>query len=307
MKVHKFEASKKKSQNLMEPQQDKNKIIRDYIDNEITQMHSHFGSDVHQELLTILLNFFTKSITEESARNGINSICGSSVLLEKVKKIRDVSATPLPRQYPTEQGTLRRKRSFPWSEAEDVRLIHAVNQFGPRDWRRIAEFVGGGRNSSQCNQRWCRALDPQIIRSGWTSEEDATLLRVVEVLGRTAWCQVAKVLGGRTDLQCRYRFFQLSKIGKVESEILENKESEDEATFANEPQEEPIPPKRRNSISIAPFTFPEGSPPPLNFHFEMPPYYLESSLRPRQEHSHSTYLHRVPPLLIVRKPFQTTE
>jgi hypothetical protein len=179
---------------------------------------------------------------------------------------------------------------------EDFRLLVAVGRFGAKDWRRISSFLGAGRRPSQCNQRWCRAIDPAISHRPWASEEDQKLLRAVEVLGTTSWCQIAKIVSGRTDLQCRYRYLQLVKRTAVPEKA--------EVEPVVEPTTVPPPPveiarKRRNSISIAPFTDLDSlKPAPA---VPMLPYYLESSLAPRNDPTHE-YLHRVPPLLFLRKP-----
>jgi hypothetical protein len=110
-------------------------------------------------------------------------------------------------------------------DAEDIRLLVAVARFGARDWRRISEFVGGGRTSSQCNQRWGRVLDPSIVHEHWTPAEDSNLLKLVEIMGNSSWCQIAKLMIGRTDLQCRHRYQQLGKPLDVEkSEDVETDE-----------------------------------------------------------------------------------
>jgi hypothetical protein len=120
----------------------------------------------------------------------------------------------------------------------------------------------------------------------------------VEVLGKSSWCQIAKIMSGRTDLQCRYRYLQLAKVTEV-------------AEKAEEPPEPPQPTmidqiakKRRNSISIASFSGGDididkiGRNAPAAIQL---PYYLESSLRPRDD-LHQQCLHRVPPLLFSRSP-----
>jgi hypothetical protein len=188
-----------------------------------------------------------------------------------------------------------RKKSLPWTATEDDRLVVAVNRYGARDWRKIAEYVGISRTSSQCNQRWCRALDPSITRAPWTPEEDQHLLRAVEIFGPTSWCQVNKVLRGRTDLQCRYRYVQLRRMPKAD-EICQAKDSGDVIGVGQVAERHP----RRNSISIAPFA-PDVMHAAPDAQFQMLPDYLEASMKPRDTtSSDASYLHRVPPIMFPR-------
>lgn len=284
---------------------EKNAIIRDYIANEITQNYHSITKDQQLQLISISNSFFEKQITLEQARLSFARITSDLSPLEKLRQIQDMGAKPLPEKQPENLSLLARgrKRSFPWSEQEDLRLIAAVNKYGARDWKQIAEFVGGGRNSSQCNQRWCRALDPKIIHSNWTPEEDSQLIRAIEVLGKTSWCQVAKILSGRTDLQCRYRYLQLSKLSNNEASPSPEQSNDEASPIKQLPQPNVNPKKRRNSISIAPFACHFEPPSFQEQTFEMLPYYLESSLKPRPldaEDRGKPMLHRIPPLLVNR-------
>jgi hypothetical protein len=173
-----------------------------------------------------------------------------------------------------------------------LRLLVAVARFGARHWRLISAFVGAGRRPSQCNQRWSRAIDPSTSHRSWGEDDDARLLRAVEILGKANWCQVARIVTRRTDLQCRYRYFQLVKAAHVP-------EKHSHPVITREI--EPPPPQRRNSVSIPGLIDIEGitaAPVPLPL---MLPYYLESSLKPRADGAQEC-LHRVPPMLFSRKP-----
>ena len=104
-----------------------------------------------------------------------------------------------------------RKRAVVWSDEEDARLITAVSRFGCNDWKMVAAFVGFGRTSSQCNQRWTRALNPTISHKPWTNEEDNLLIQLVQENGEGGWRKIANKISGRTDLQCRHRYLTLKK------------------------------------------------------------------------------------------------
>jgi hypothetical protein len=278
-------------------------VIYDYIDHELDRMFGNFPSDVREQFSDCCKWFFRGEIPFEDAQQIFFSNCASDILLRKIQQLVDTTEAPLPPPPelapPLLQSGARRK-SYPWTDAEDMRLLVAVSRSGARDWRSISEFVGSGRSSSQCNQRWCRALDPAILHRPWSDADDQQLLRAVEVLGKSSWCQIAKIMTGRTDLQCRYRYLQLAKVTEVEEKVEQPAEPPPLTVMLNVDQ---IAKKRRNSISIASFmddfVLQKMKPhPQVSVRL---PYYLESSLRPRED-TNQQYLHRVPPLLFSRSP-----
>ena len=278
-------------------------VILDYISHEIAHSYDNFPPEVRAQLSEIARRQLARRISFEEAAQLFMQHCAGDALPHKIKQILEVSDVPLPppadQQGPAVPKGTRRK-SYPWTDAEDTRLLVAVSRFGAKDWRLIAEFVGAGRNSSQCNQRWCRALDPSISHKSWTEADDAKLMRAVEVLGKASWCQVAKIMTGRTDLQCRYRYLQLVKAtdqgGGAGAEKGEPQQNTAEADM------EMVMLRRRNSISIARFTIDLDEMEKMG-HTDpkaaMIPYYLHSTLEPRAD-AGGRYLHRVPPLLCSR-------
>lgn len=101
-----------------------------------------------------------------------------------------------------------------WRQEEDILLLAAIHKYGLGDWKSIAYFVGGGRSRSQCSQRWGRAMDPKIAKAPWTEQEDKILLDMVNEYGEHSWANISRKMGNRSDVQCRYRFFLLTKRGK---------------------------------------------------------------------------------------------
>eukprot|EP00698_Gefionella_okellyi_P002569 TRINITY_DN1240_c0_g1_i1.p1 TRINITY_DN1240_c0_g1~~TRINITY_DN1240_c0_g1_i1.p1 ORF type:complete len:309 (-),score=45.13 TRINITY_DN1240_c0_g1_i1:1288-2214(-) len=96
-----------------------------------------------------------------------------------------------------------------WTDDEDVRLIAAV-KVHQRHWSLIAQMLGQ-RTGAQCRERYCNKLDPAIVRSPWTHEEDEKLRLAVEECGEGHWSQVGKAMDSkRTDYQIRKRWFALS-------------------------------------------------------------------------------------------------
>jgi hypothetical protein len=57
----------------------------------------------------------------------------------------------------------------PWSAEEDIRLVEAVQKYGP-NWSQVAPVVKT-RNPDQCSSHWSQVLDPEINFCDWTAEE----------------------------------------------------------------------------------------------------------------------------------------
>lgn len=85
----------------------------------------------------------------------------------------------------------------PWTREEDERLRVLVKAFGPKRWTYIAKKLGG-RVGKQCRERWHNHLDPNIIKTPFTAEEDSIILSLHAKYGNK-WSDIAKHLPGRTD------------------------------------------------------------------------------------------------------------
>lgn len=72
----------------------------------------------------------------------------------------------------------------------------------------VARHVSPYATTSQCQTRYVRSVDPSIKREPWTLEEDARLRKAVEAFSNS-WIDVAGVLPGRTNDQCRERWAEI--------------------------------------------------------------------------------------------------
>jgi hypothetical protein len=107
-----------------------------------------------------------------------------------------------------------KKRAKPWTAPEDDRLLCAIHRYGVRAWPAVAEFVGNGRERTQCAQRWFRGLDPRISKDDWSDAEDLRLVQLVVLRGEAGWTWISREMGNRSDVQCRYRYLQLKRCGR---------------------------------------------------------------------------------------------
>lgn len=92
-----------------------------------------------------------------------------------------------------------------WTQEEDDKLRKLVLNVGPNDWKYIAGFLPS-RSEHQCQHRWFKVLDPDLVKGPWTKEEDEKVIELVKKYGNKQWAMVAKHLKGRLGKQCRERW-----------------------------------------------------------------------------------------------------
>jgi hypothetical protein len=129
--------------------------------------------------------------------------------LMRLHEIMSVTDQPLPVPSDPSANSSElslRRRTRPWSNIEDRRLLAGIHRYGLDNWQSVAKFVGSGRNRAQCSQRWFRGLNPRISKKGWTLAEDEQLRALVQRYGEKSWARIASIMGNRSDVQCRYHY-----------------------------------------------------------------------------------------------------
>lgn len=107
----------------------------------------------------------------------------------------------------TDGGVVKAKNR--WTKEEDEVLQRLCEQFPTqsKDWKAIStHFTSPVRSEYQCQQRWQKVLNPDLIKGPWTKEEDAKVIELVHKYGPKRWSLIAKHLRGRLGKQCRERW-----------------------------------------------------------------------------------------------------
>lgn len=165
-------------------------------------------------LRTALHQFISNEISYDEASRIFKNHSTPTRSLERISAILNVSNSPISPNENTQQFNLVsgfRKKTNPWNEYEDQRLLCAIHKYGLDNWAPVSAFVGNGRTRAQCSQRWFRGLDPRISKVLWTIEEEQNLLKLIKKYGDRAWTKISSELGNRSDAQCRYHYKQMMK------------------------------------------------------------------------------------------------
>ncbi|XP_026316079.1 myb protein isoform X3 [Hyposmocoma kahamanoa] len=91
-----------------------------------------------------------------------------------------------------------------WTKEEDKRLKAYVKMYS-ENWDLIAtQFTD--RSDVQCQQRWTKVVNPELVKGPWTKEEDEKVMELVAKYGPKKWTLIARHLRGRIGKQCRERW-----------------------------------------------------------------------------------------------------
>ena len=90
-----------------------------------------------------------------------------------------------------------------WSSDEDLLLSQLVAQHG-HDWAYIVNYFPT-RTTRLVKERWIAHVQPSVIKSAWTVEEDAKLIEAVKKYGKY-WTPMASMFPGRSALMLKNRY-----------------------------------------------------------------------------------------------------
>ncbi|CAH0686941.1 unnamed protein product [Chilo suppressalis] len=91
-----------------------------------------------------------------------------------------------------------------WTKEEDKKLKMYVKVYN-KNWELIAANFAN-RSDFQCQQRWSKVLNPELVKGPWTKEEDEKVIDLVARYGPKKWTLIARHLKGRIGKQCRERW-----------------------------------------------------------------------------------------------------
>ncbi|KAI5634182.1 myb-like DNA-binding domain-containing protein [Phthorimaea operculella] len=91
-----------------------------------------------------------------------------------------------------------------WTKEEDKKLKVYVKMYD-ENWQLIAEQFTD-RSDVQCQQRWTKVVNPELVKGPWTKEEDEKVTELVAKYGPKKWTLIARHLKGRIGKQCRERW-----------------------------------------------------------------------------------------------------
>ena len=111
-----------------------------------------------------------------------------------------------------------------WQPEEDKLLLHYYKELGPA-WADISKNMGGIRSGKQIRDRYMNKLDPSLINTDWTEQEDQMLISLYEKFGKK-WREISKNLPGRSESmiknRVKWRFKWMLEGDKEESDQFQS-------------------------------------------------------------------------------------
>lgn len=201
------------------------RMIHLFITNEVNNAFSNLPQTKRNYIVNLSKDYIKSNNTNNNELQELENHNYVN-LIENIKSILNENQN----SYTVNESQInvneRYKRNTKWTKIEDLRLLCGAIKYDAKNWKAISAFVGYNRTSGQCNQRWNRSVCPEILHTKWTENEDRILMNLVEVQKFNKWKQVSKFIPGRTDLQCRYRYTQLTKGDICHGEDDEKENSE---------------------------------------------------------------------------------
>lgn len=99
---------------------------------------------------------------------------------------------------------------FPFSPEEDQRLLNFVLEHGSQSWNTAAIYLGNGRTSRQCRERFQNYLDPKLNQLPFTKEEDELLWKLYLDFG-SRWTMMKPFFVNRSAVNLKNHFCSISR------------------------------------------------------------------------------------------------
>ncbi|XP_018311829.1 myb protein isoform X2 [Mycetomoellerius zeteki] len=161
------------------------------------------------EIASYHSSFCSPPITEAS-RSGYDSSSGGESdneysTVSQGSQVQSQAQNQLPSV--TNYGQGKHINKGRWTKDEDAllkQLVSNAEQQGLR-WDIIASQFPD-RSDVQCQQRWAKVVNPELVKGPWTKEEDEKVVELVRKYGPKKWTLIARHLKGRIGKQCRERW-----------------------------------------------------------------------------------------------------
>jgi hypothetical protein len=102
-----------------------------------------------------------------------------------------------------------------WTPESNARLLEAVKKYGTnKSWRKIAEYMGDGKEASVCYQHYFRVVNPDICREKFSREELLLVVALIRRHGSSEWTKLSRIVSRvtgrlRTPTQMRSRWVDI--------------------------------------------------------------------------------------------------
>ncbi|XP_032454573.1 transcription factor MYB3R-3 isoform X10 [Nasonia vitripennis] len=162
------------------------------------------------DITTYHSTFYSPPPTEAS-RSGYDSSSGDESEVEyNLSACNQTASQPAnPNTTAGNSGQGKQINKGRWTKEEDAllkQLVSNAEQLGNGlRWDGIAAHFRD-RSDVQCQQRWAKVVNPELVKGPWTKEEDEKVVELVQRYGPKKWTLIARHLKGRIGKQCRERW-----------------------------------------------------------------------------------------------------
>jgi hypothetical protein len=108
-----------------------------------------------------------------------------------------------------------------FTSQEDQTIVSFVEEQGTKAWPKLATLLPH-RTAKQCRERWFNHLDPKVVKTPWTAEEDQQIFDSFVAQG-PKWALIAQSIPGRSDNAIKNRWnasiskrLAISELGRPE-------------------------------------------------------------------------------------------
>ncbi|KAL0122545.1 hypothetical protein PUN28_007329 [Cardiocondyla obscurior] len=153
-------------------------------------------------------SFCSPPITEAS-RSGYDSSSGGESDSEYITPNRSNRGQIQSQISITNYGQGKHINKGRWTKEEDALLKQIVSNAEQQGTGLRWDIIAGqfpDRSDVQCQQRWAKVVNPELVKGPWTKEEDEKVVELVEKYGPKKWTLIARHLRGRIGKQCRERW-----------------------------------------------------------------------------------------------------